>query len=151
MAGGLTANLDKVFKTLLILDSLRGEDSTGALLVSRFDGKATVAKQLGDPFCLFNDHKFDTAFRKINRVMLGHNRFATSGGVSKVSAHPFENASLVGVHNGTLINKHKLEDSSDFKVDSENLYHHIDKLGLDSALQVMEGAWALVWWNKKGG
>ncbi len=149
MAGNLIAKYDKVFKTLLILDSLRGEDSTGALFVSKFQGTTTVAKQLGDPFCLFNDKKFDTAFRTVNRLMLGHNRYATSGGVSRATAHPFEMDNIIGVHNGTLINKRNLLDSDDFRVDSENLYHHIDKLGLDDALQKMEGAWALVWWNKK--
>ena len=139
-------------KTLLILDSLRGEDSTGTAFVSKFQQEVTVAKQLGDPFNLFNDAKFAKAQNRTNSVMLGHNRYATSGGVSKAGAHPFDFDTLVGVHNGTLSARYRLDDDKDFKVDSEALYHNIEKNGLKETIRRLGGqgnAWSLVWWNKE--
>lgn len=147
MAGKITGKEEKALKTLLVLDSLRGEDSTGIASIGR-DGSVIVAKQLGTPDNLFNDMRYNKALARVSRAIIGHNRYATTGGVSKNTAHPFENDSVVGVHNGTLIARHNLADSKEFTVDSENLYHHIHKHGLRDAMKYTEGAWALVWWDK---
>jgi hypothetical protein len=108
-----------------------------------------VVKQLGSPFNLFEDKRYDKLMARKNKALIGHNRYATIGGVSRASAHPFENDTLIGVHNGTLQNHHRFEDALDFHVDSEKLYHHIHKRGVRDALRHAEGAWALVWWDKK--
>lgn len=146
-AGNITTKEERMIGTLLILDSLRGDDSTGVAVVPRI-GETKIAKELGSPFELFGTKKFTKAMSGINRAIIGHNRFATSGGVSRATAHPFDFDTLVGAHNGTLKNKHRLEDASSFSVDSENLFHHIEKKGLRDALDVVDGAWALVWWDK---
>jgi predicted glutamine amidotransferase len=148
VAGDLQFKHDKVLKQLLILDSMRGEDSTGIAAVQKIEGTVRVAKQLGDPFQLFQYKPFEQAMQKQNRCIIGHNRYATSGDVSRKNAHPFEFDGLVGAHNGTLDGKYRLLDHMGFKVDSENLFHHIDQKGLDDALSVLDGAWALVWWDK---
>lgn len=142
---------EKAFKQLLVLDSLRGEDSTGVAFVQKWTGQVTVAKQLGDPFALFQDNRFVTNIAKMSRALIGHNRYATSGGVSRQTAHPFDMETIVGVHNGTLSSKNQLLDHQDFKVDSENLFHHIEQRSLEDALSKLGGygnAWALVWWDK---
>ena len=146
VAGNIGIKGDKALKTLLILDSLRGVDSTGIAAIGR-DGDARVVKSIGNPFELLEHRMFQPALNRSNRAIIGHNRFATQGGVNRKNAHPFEFDSLVGVHNGTLRNKHKLADSAQFQVDSENLYHHIDKHGLKDALKDLDGAWSLVWWD----
>ena len=148
MAGDLTPVEEKAFRTLLILDSLRGEDSTGIATVSKHTGDIRIAKALGDPFQLFDTLRFESAMKPISKALIGHNRYATSGGVKLRNAHPFEMPTLVGVHNGTLTNKYNLLDHTKFTVDSENLYHHIDQKGLQSAIDTAQGAWALVWWDK---
>lgn len=148
MAGDLTPAEEKVFRTLLILDSLRGEDSTGVASVGKHTGDVRIAKALGDPFQLFDTLRFESVMKPLHKVLIGHNRYATSGGVKLRNAHPFDMPTVVGVHNGTLTNKYKLLDNSKFLVDSENLYHHIDQKGLKDAIDVAEGAWALVWWDK---
>lgn len=141
---------EKVLRTLLILDSLRGEDSTGIAEVAKFKGaEVTVAKALGNPFNLFETRAYEEALRGAHRAIIGHNRYATSGGVSRRTAHPFDFETLVGVHNGTLTNKHALINPHRFTVDSENLYHHIEENGLDDAIQTADGAWSLVWWDKE--
>lgn len=152
MAGDLDGKADNIMKQLLIYDVVRGKDSTGIATVGKRDNTVVVAKQLGNPFELFEHHTFRKAVdTRTNRVMIGHNRFATSGDVTRANAHPFEFDTLVGVHNGTLHNKYQLADAARFKVDSENLYHHIEQHGLEEAISITRGAWALVWWNKVEG
>lgn len=147
-AGSLTFETDKMFKNLLIVDSLRGLDSTGIAAINR-DEEIRVVKAVGNPFDLMNLKSFDQALGKMNRAIIGHNRFATQGVVNRRNAHPFEFEHIVGVHNGTLQSKHKLLDANQFTVDSENLYHHMNEKGLESLLEVIEGAWSLVWWDRR--
>lgn len=148
VAGELTVQHEKLVRSLLILDSLRGEDSTGIAVIGKQDPRVKIAKQVGDPFQLFDHKSYDKAFAGFQRAIIGHNRYATTGVVNRNNAHPFEHETLVGVHNGTLTTKHLLADPSHYQVDSDNLFHHIDKHGLKDALPKMGGAWALVWWNK---
>lgn len=148
VAGPLTAKQDKVLKTLLVLDQLRGIDSTGIASVDR-DGDVRVVKQVGNAFNLFDMKVFDTAINRLNRVVIGHNRFATQGNITKRNAHPFEFEHLIGVHNGTLHNKYALKDQNAFTVDSENLYWHMQEEGLDDLLSKIRGAWSLVWWDRR--
>jgi hypothetical protein len=147
MAGQLTGAEEKLTNQLLIVDALRGVDSTGVAVVSR-NGDVKIAKALGNPYELFNTKAYDRTFLGMNSVVIGHNRWGTQGKINKTNAHPFEFDTLVGVHNGTLTSKHRLDSSMDFDVDSENLYHHIDKHGLHDAMTHLEGAWSLVWWDK---
>ena len=148
VAGEINVNIEKILRSLLIFDSLRGEDSTGIAAVRKHDGNVIMAKHLGDPFQLFDTKSYDRALRTVNKVIIGHNRYATTGAVSVRNAHPFHFDTLVGAHNGTLTNKYKLLDTANFTVDSENLYHHIEQKGLKNAIEIAEGAWALVWWDK---
>lgn len=149
IAGDLNASHEKIMKDLLILDSLRGIDSTGVCYVSKHNDDVKIAKQIGNPFELFDQKSFDKASNGFQKVMIGHNRYATSGAISRSNAHPFDVGQLVGVHNGTIKNKGNLHNHMDFKVDSENLYHHIQEKGLPDMLDKADGAWALVWWNKQ--
>lgn len=148
-AGNISAKQEKAFSHLLILDGLRGIDSTGMAAVSKFySHDIMLAKQVGNPYELIQHPVFNKAMQRVNRVFIGHNRYATQGKVNKINAHPYEFDKLVGAHNGTLHAKHNLLDHRDFDVDSMNLYHHINEKGLNDVLKVMEGAWALTWWDK---
>lgn len=147
-AGPINGKHEKAIHTLLILDTLRGEDSTGLAQVGKFNDQVTVAKAVGGATELFQTREFKGIMSSTSKVLIGHNRYATQGKVNKQNAHPYEFDSLVGAHNGTLRSKYLLLDHMKFDVDSENLYWHIDQKGIKDALGQMEGAWALTWWDK---
>ena len=146
-AGLLTAEEEKIFKFLLILDTVRGEDSTGIAGVS-VNGDVLVSKAVGTPYDLFPLKLTERIFTANNRLLIGHNRYATQGGVTKKNAHPFEFDNVVGVHNGTLKARYGLKHNN-YAVDSEQLYANIDEDGEKVVIPKVEGAYALVWYDKK--
>lgn len=148
VAGLFNGKEEKALKELLIVDSLRGVDSTGLAVVPRQSGEVRMAKSLGDPFQLMDTKGFEAIFKGLNRVAIGHNRYGTVGKNSRANAHPFEFETLVGAHNGTLKSKWNIPEGSKHDVDSQALYAHMDKEGVKDLMQYMEGAWALVWWDK---
>lgn len=146
MAGALTGKHDRIIKDLLIVDTLRGKDSTGLAAISSYS--TNVAKQVGDPFQLFDTKQFDRAMQGISRVFIGHNRAATIGKVNRSNAHPFEFDNIIGAHNGTLRDRSGLEFGGEYEVDSEQLYHNINDFGVKDTMGNVTGAWALTWWDK---
>lgn len=148
IAGHIGIKEEKAFKQGLIIDTLRGEHSTGALIVDRgLDSKATIVKQVGNAFELLYDRRFDEAMKGFHKVLLGHNRFATQGQVNKVNAHPYDFHPIYGAHNGTLTQRYELQDGHKFTVDSQALYNHISLFGVEEAIGKVVGAWALTWWD----
>lgn len=148
--GKITSKEERIFKQGLIVDTLRGEHSTGVAVTRRGkNGETFIAKQVGNPFELFNDKRFDKAMGGWNRVLIGHNRYATQGSVNRYNAHPFEFWPVYGAHNGTLSERAQLVDNSKFSVDSQALYNHISAHGLEDAITKVRGAWALTWWNEE--
>jgi hypothetical protein len=150
VAGRVNAQQDKVFKTLLYIDALRGFHSTGTLFVgNNKHAPTTVLREAVDASKFIKGDTFNKELMFLNRVLMGHNRYATVGDVTSDNAHPFKFDSVIGAHNGTLNNQALLPDSDDFEVDSKNLYHSIDKLGLEDTYSLLLGAWALSWWDTK--
>jgi len=131
----------------LIIDSIRGEDSTGIASITN-KNECFVSKQVGDPFVLLDMRDTSSIFKRCNRVLIGHNRWASSGIVNRKNAHPFDFDEIVGVHNGTLTNKYELDGHKDFDVDSEALFSTVERFGIKDAIGKARGAWALVWYNK---
>ena len=129
-----------------MLDSLRGEHSTGVAFINTTKD-ISLAKTVGDPFQLFDTLAFGCGMRQANKVLIGHNRFATVGRVIRKNAHPFLTGSIVGAHNGTLDNKHILEDSFKFDTDSEALFNSINIKGAKKTLEPVSGAYALTWYD----
>jgi hypothetical protein len=148
VAGASGGKMDKVFRTLLILDTVRGEHSTGVLIVNA-SGQCDIHKAVGNPFELFDSRKYYADLAYNNNVLLGHNRYATKGAVNKTNAHPFEHGHLYGAHNGTLSTQWKLDDHLDYIVDSDNLYHHMELNGVQKTTPLLGGAYALSWWDAK--
>lgn len=146
MAGPLTGKKEQVIKTLLILDALRGIDSTGIAVVGR-NFEVKMAKALGDPYQLLDTPVFNKAMNGVNSLIIGHNRWGTVGGNSRHTVHPFDVGTIVGAHNGTVTSKWKLKDANSFKTDSEAIFNSMQEVGLRETVDLLEGAWALVWYD----
>lgn len=148
VAGQIYRKEDLAFKDLLLIDALRGDHSTGVLFAPRSPNfPPYVLKKATDPTWFLYQKEVHTAFKEVNMCLLGHNRYATVGNIDDTNAHPFAFKSIVGAHNGTLHNKGALVDSETFDVDSANLFHSIEKVGLEETYELIQGAWSLTWWH----
>jgi|3_EtaG_2_1085321.scaffolds.fasta_scaffold00183_35 predicted glutamine amidotransferase len=148
VAGRLTTKEEQVFKDLLFFDTVRGIHSTGVVAVDSSFSVNTLKKALPAPEFL-ELSRFSKVMGGINRVLIGHNRSATSGKVIDENAHPFTHGNIVGVHNGTLDRTHKLPEKHTFTVDSDNLIYSMDKEGVAATYKLLQGSCAMVWWNKQ--
>jgi hypothetical protein len=147
-AGRIYKKEEDIFQTLLELDTIRGPHSTG--IATYYDArkdKVSLAKSVGTPWDLYDSKVFDNIIHKgTQRIMLGHNRFATRGAITAANAHPFIVGHLLGAHNGT-VDKSKLDDHEMFDVDSENIYHHMTNHGWEGTIGKLDGPFALVWFD----
>jgi glucosamine 6-phosphate synthetase-like amidotransferase/phosphosugar isomerase protein len=156
MAGFLEHKHKNAMKELLFLDSLRGRDSTGLTAVSR--EKKVLTRKFTVPGYEFIEYPLvDRSMCHADQLWIGHNRFKTTGDVSRSNAHPFEvldendDVLLVGAHNGTLTNKYEIErrlNNERFDTDSEALFNLLaSEPNFKAAIKVLRGAWSLVWWD----
>lgn len=148
VAGDITAKTKDVFRTLLVLDTLRGPHSTGVASIGP-GGDWNLVKKKGNPWDLFDSREYNSMITYASYALIGHNRYATKGKINNINAHPFEFEHVVGCHNGTIRGQHRLIDHKEFEVDSENIFHSINEVGLDETLAVLEGAYALTYWDKR--
>lgn len=148
IAGKITAVEDKLFRSLLFFDMVRGLDSTGIMAVNN-SNEVLVFKDNVPAHTLISNKEFENLTRPINKVLLGHNRAATRGKINAANAHPFKHGKITGVHNGTLFNVRNLPDHVKFEVDSENIIYALDNLGSSQTYKLLNGAVALVWWDSE--
>lgn len=149
VAGDIDVNLKKVFEQMLFVDQLRGPHSTGVAGVKNYDQAVSVAKVVGGFDALSEMKSYDEILKNYNKVLLGHNRFATIGKITRNNAHPFNFEHIVGAHNGSLRRYMNLKGYYDFPVDSQVLYNSINEDGLETTLANVEGAYALTFWDKR--
>ncbi|MBU6231628.1 hypothetical protein KGP36_03075 [Patescibacteria group bacterium] len=151
MAGDIQHQHRQIFKDLLTICQLRGRDSTGVVRVTG-NNEPVGLKRVGVPEFLLETKAYDTMIDQADtKVLIGHCRAKTYGGVNIKNAHPFEHGNIIGVHNGTLKGHYSMERYRDFDVDSDLLYWHISEYGVDATIPKLDedGAWALVWWDKQ--
>lgn len=139
------------FNNLLVFSSVRGPHSTGAAIITE-DYNINLIKKVGNPYELLDSKLYDTAISSVcKRVLLGHNRWATVGAVNSRNAHPFAFETIVGVHNGTLTpsSKSAMHNHKLYETDSEAIYSNIQHEGIKKTVEKLNGAYALVWFNKE--
>lgn len=147
--GNIIKRHENAFQQLLVVDQLRGQDSTGMIRVPRFNTPVETQKAVGTPDMLMHSKVHEKIMSGVHRALIGHNRAATKGAVNRNNAHPFEFEHIVGVHNGSLRSYVQLDGYGDHQVDSHVLYQHINNKGLRDMVDKCEGAMSLVWWDKR--
>jgi glucosamine 6-phosphate synthetase-like amidotransferase/phosphosugar isomerase protein len=146
----------EVFGGLLYHSMDRGIDSTGAFGVQEDTktNKRTILYHkdtLSPADFLDTEQAAQVIFPKErkNTVLIGHNRWATVGDVTKKNAHPFVFPQIVGVHNGT-IPAISLKHSPDHETDSEAFIRAVNDDGLDETLERVDksgGAFTLAYYD----
>lgn len=150
---GFTQKEVDAFKQLLFADQLRGTDGTGVFYNKEQGGSGIgtlrIAASAG---ALMADKAWkgvqENIFRKSNFI-IGHNRAATRGKHIIENTHPFKEKHITLVHNGTLTTQKELHDK--VEVDSHAICHSMAYIGELETLKIINGAFALSWFNGKDG
>lgn len=144
-----TAAQNKVLKDMLVMDQLRGKDSTGLFAVN-MKGECSLYKSIANP-AEFLQLPRVTSMIGSARILVGHNRHATIGAVNSNNAHPFTHNNITLVHNGTLDKWPKLPHQDDFETDSEAVCYNLSLCSNDEEtvafLETLEGAFAFIWYD----
>lgn len=137
----------ELMEGLLLLDTLRGEDSTGVFTVFK-DNSVSINKIGSHPLHLFSSagwSKYRQKMVNTGRAIIGHNRKATMGVVNSKNAHPFHENNIILVHNGTMRGSHKA--LADTDVDSHAICHAFNEKGAEEVLKTLDAAFAFVWYD----
>lgn len=148
----------KWFESALFIDQLRGQDSTGVILVPK-KAHNTVIKNTdlrgykralaATDFLELSRTKEILRDADDCRAIIGHNRYATQGNKHDGGgAHPFSFGDISLVHNGTLSTRTGLKHN--YVVDSAAIAAELAETATSeytSVLSQLDGAFALVWIN----
>jgi len=140
-----------LFEELLMCDSVRGLDSTGAFGIHK-NKQAKAFKVAAAPTEMFRCEEWgDFRNKAISSMttLVGHNRSATRGAVNSENAHPFHEGNIMLVHNGTLHN-HK-DFNKDVEVDSHAITHAFNERPAKEVLKEINGAFTFVWYDRRVG
>jgi hypothetical protein len=141
---------------LAILSTLRGEDSTGAIIGWKKKNKGrkirvNYRKEVTNPTS-FMRHPDTQHMLNANDTFLfaGHSRQATVGHVNYQNAHPIEEGDIVGTHNGTIGAFRPSTSKEAEHSDSRELFRRINSRGLQKAVtEANGGAMALAFVDRR--
>lgn len=154
------ANLTKLDHFMwqgLYMSALRGMGGTGVGLVHREYGLDLAKSHVSSPNFLCSE-EWDWIDRHLTtaRAALGHTRSATQGGVKTKNAHPFlmrdeeKGTGIMMIHNGHIKNWAQLSPHTySHEVDSAHVCHSLFTRGAIPTLEMIEGAYTLVWYDLK--
>ena len=155
---GFDKKNEDVFYQMLYCDALRGDDSTGVILVENTSGFGIMKEAYSSAYVMDNITVSEQgrAMYQRGKAMIGHNRKKTVGEATDENAHPFVvNNEFAMVHNGTLTNHKALADTS---VDSEALAIHLEPVlnceewnleNFEAAIGKVYGAYAIAAYSQK--
>lgn len=145
----------------LFVGTLRGKDGTGLFHVKHTVGAesapcASWVKQTAIGPTFIQEPKVKAVFNDMLNTfaVIGHNRAATMGTITNDNTHPFSEGDITLVHNGTLFSHSdlpKAKNTNDVEVDSHAIAHALAVSSVDEVIENLEGAFALVWYDKRDG
>lgn len=140
----------RIFEQMLWADQLRGTDGTG-IFYPDAKGDCVVHKEPVDAttFCYTKEYaEHSRVVFKDAWFVIGHNRASTKGANIYRNTHPFVEGNITLIHNGTLPGNHDYL-AKNIEVDSHAITKHMSVNGYKKTLEIIKGAFALVWYNKK--
>src|SRR5690606_14736449 len=141
MAGkGIIKDDLNFFKQLLYVTALRGFDSTGVATVSNPGRSSENIRIEKDAISAWEFIKIDDKKsyqeclldRWTPELFMGHCMATTVEKVTKENAHHFDIGSIVGYHNGTIVDERYSKHPT--KTDNELLMEDIEKYGVEETL-----------------
>jgi len=158
VAGNIFGADLKMFRDMLLMDTVRGWDSTGVLAVPATENKPHKLETcVGTPDNLWKHDDSDIFNVKGMpgggyKLLMGHNRWATTGEINKSNAHPFTYGNIVGAHNGSLVRWDDLEcGEAEREVDSKAIFNTLNIKGIDHLWGKLNGAATLTWYDTDTG
>ena len=144
-ANNISAPERKMFNTMLFLDEIRGPHSTGVATMDKAGTVNTYKRALkASDYMQLNGHTSNML--NGDRVIIGHNRYATVGSKDDNNAHPFTHGGITLAHNGTLTHKTTINsDDRSFGTDSETVAYAFSKEPAKDVIERLQGAYALTW------
>jgi hypothetical protein len=156
--GTYLAGAERLMKDMLIMNQVRGTDGTG-IFWSR-GGKTVGWSKLHSHAMEFLDNQ--EAAEPLRQAehyhfLVGHNRAATSGGVTIETTQPIEDGSICLVHNGTLSGWPTKWKDGHYNP-NKGTEHVMDTMGIAHLLQHRDiryvnehcyGAMSLVWYDDR--
>lgn len=142
------------FQQALLVDTLRGLDSTGLFMVDN-DQEVKWAKVASHPLRLMQQKRTEEIFNQAvwkGRAVVGHNRKATVGNITNENAHPFVEGHIILVHNGSVHNATEVakDKGVEVEVDSHVIAHLLaTEEDVPAAIAKLRGAFAVVWYNQQ--
>lgn len=146
----------EIFFNGMLFNIMRGWDGTGLATVREVNHQGRKAVQ--STICKRSIHAVDffsskTTIRAIddfntNHFVIGHTRSSTRGVNNDINAHPFRYGNIILVHNGTVETAH-LPVKAEEAVDSASIAATMDKEGEEKTLELLDGAFSLVWYNQQ--
>ncbi len=139
----------------LILDTLRGSDSTGLVAVRHEDDKSPlIIKDTLPGYTFVRTKPYENVVADMDefKAFIGHNRAGTIGSKYEVNnAHPFNYGHIWMVHNGTLDLWKYMDDEKLCDTDSQAICYQLSLCHSDEeykdVLEQLDGAYALVWYD----
>lgn len=152
-----TSNVRKeIFYNGMLFNIMRGWDGTGFATVREVlhQGKYAISSSVVkrsihavDFFCTKTALRGVEEFNQ-NHFVIGHTRSSTKGANNDSNAHPFRYGNIILVHNGT-VDTSTLPVKAEEVVDSASIAATMDKEGEKKTLELLDGAYSLVWYNQK--
>jgi predicted glutamine amidotransferase len=141
--------IDRVLSNLTCESSIRGQDSTGLAIISSEESDIYKTLMASDDLVFSDEWQgiLDSIDEKTTIVM-GHTRFATHGTVSVRNAHPFAMGSVIGAHNGVIMNYNDVSKkiNKSVEVDSEIIFGLLNKKDtVQEALDLIYGDYSISW------
>lgn len=146
-------------KTLLYVDTLRGDHGTGIQVWKRGWDNGTSSHNIvrhvhkdaiaGHDFINTKQYKEITTVTSSIVAMLGHNRMSTGGAHTIENTHPFISGSVCLQHNGIITNPY-LVCGEVVSVDSMSIAKALGSgKEIDDVLNVADGKWCFIWTDLK--